>query len=99
MESALGYLALMLEQIQASVAELSTAMLYRLPDPSGNEQEKRIRVSRSLEVVNRALDNAARTVAQVHTASEASKPRDPMRIAEIRKWSEKIGMQEKGDMS
>lgn len=96
MESSFGYLALMMEQIQASLAELSVAMLYRLPDPTGDEQERRGKVTKAMELMNRALDNAAKVVAQVHVASEQSQPRDPMRIAEIREWSERISHQDKG---
>ena len=94
-DSAMGYLALMMEQNQASLTELATAILLRLPDITGTDQEKSARLEKVQNLVGRALDNSARNVAKVHVTPDAPGLRDPMRMAEISDWSSRLS-REKG---
>ena len=93
-ESSIGSLILMLEQIQSSLVELSIIMLSRLPEPSGTEEVRKEKVSSSSFLVDIALDNAAKVVAKIHTIPDTPGFKDPMRLSEIDEWSRKYQRRE-----
>ena len=94
-ESSIGSLILMLEQIQSSLVELSIIMLSRLPEPSGTEEEvRKEKISSSSSLVDIALDNAAKVVAKIHTIPDTPGFKDPMRFSEIDEWSRKYKRRE-----
>ena len=93
-ESSIGSLILMLEQIQSSLVELSIIMLSRLPEPSGTEEVRRDKINSSSILVDIALDNAAKVVAKIHTIPDTPGFKDPMRLSEIDEWSRKYQRRE-----
>ena len=93
-ESSIGSLILMIEQIQSSLVELSIIMLSRLPEPSGTEEVRKEKVSSSSFLVDIALDNAAKVVAKIHTIPDTPGFKDPMRLSEIDEWSRKYQRRE-----
>ena len=93
-ETSIGSLILMLEQIQSSLVELSIIMLSRLPEPSGTEEVRKEKVSSSSFLVDIALDNAAKVVAKIHTIPDTPGFKDPMRLSEIDEWSRKYQRRE-----
>ena len=93
-ESSIGSLILMLEQIQSSLVELSIIMLSRLPESSGTEEIRRDKINSSSIIVDIALDNAAKVVAKIHTIPDTPGFKDPMRFSEIDEWSRKYKRRE-----
>ena len=93
-ESSIGSLILMLEQIQSSLVELSIILLSRLPESSGTEEARKEKISSSSFLVDIALDNAAKVVAKIHTIPDTPGFKDPMRLSEIDEWSRKYQRRE-----
>lgn len=94
-EASIGNLILMQEQTAASLSELFVILLSRLPEPTGTEEERMEKINSSSNLVDLALDNAAKVVAKIHIIPNTPGLKDPMRLSTIDMWSKKYMEREK----